>query len=46
MRMSELKGYASQDPLKGEQDIASYNNEFKDLQYPAAIRFPNWTSMA
>jgi len=32
MRMSELKGYASQDPLKGEQDIASYNNEFKDLQ--------------
>jgi flagellin-like hook-associated protein FlgL len=30
--MSELKGYASQDPLKGEQDIASYNNEFKDLQ--------------
>ena len=32
MRMSELKGYATQDPLKGEQDIASYNNEFKDLQ--------------
>jgi flagellin len=32
MRMSELKGYASQDPLKGTQDIASYNNEFKDLQ--------------
>jgi flagellin len=32
MRMSELKGYASQDPLKGEQDIASYNNEFRDLQ--------------
>ena len=32
MRMSELKGYASQDPLKGEQDIASYDNEFKDLQ--------------
>ena len=32
VRMSELKGYASQDPLKGEQDIASYNNEFKDLQ--------------
>jgi flagellin len=30
--MSELKGYASQDPLKGEQDIASYDNEFKDLQ--------------
>ena len=33
MRMSELKGYATQDPLKGETDIASYNNEFKDLQY-------------
>jgi flagellin len=32
MRMSELKGYATQDPLKGETDIASYNNEFKDLQ--------------
>ena len=42
MRMSELKGYASQDPLKGEQDIASYNNEFKDLQF-SSIRFPNWT---
>ncbi len=32
MRMSELKGYASQDPMKGEQDVASYNSEFKDLQ--------------
>jgi len=32
MRMSELKGYASQDPMKGESDIASYNNEFRDLQ--------------
>ena len=32
MRMSELKGYASQDPLKSDSDIASYNNEFKDLQ--------------
>jgi len=31
-RMSELKGLASQDPMKGAQDIASYNNEFKDLQ--------------
>ncbi len=31
-RMSELKGLASQDPMKGTQDIASYNNEFKDLQ--------------
>ena len=30
--MSELKGFASQDPMKGEQDISSYNNEFKDLQ--------------
>jgi flagellin-like hook-associated protein FlgL len=32
MRMSELKGYATQDPLKSESDVASYNNEFKDLQ--------------
>ena len=32
MRMSELKGYASQDPLKSDSDVASYNNEFKDLQ--------------
>jgi flagellin len=31
-RMSELKGLASQDPMKGDQDRASYNNEFKDLQ--------------
>ena len=31
-RMSELKGLASQDPMKGAQDRASYNNEFKDLQ--------------
>lgn len=32
MRMSELKGFASQDPMKGETDIESYNNEFRDLQ--------------
>ena len=32
MRMSELKGFASQDPMKGPSDIASYNNEFRDLQ--------------
>jgi flagellin len=31
-RMSELKGLASQDPMKSTQDRASYNNEFKDLQ--------------
>ena len=31
-RMSELKGLASQDPMKSSQDQASYNNEFKDLQ--------------
>jgi flagellin len=31
-RMSELKGLASQDPMKSEQDQASYNNEFRDLQ--------------
>jgi flagellin len=32
MRMSELKGYSTQDPLKSAADTASYNNEFKDLQ--------------
>ena len=31
-RVSELKGLASQDPMKSDQDRASYNNEFKDLQ--------------
>ena len=31
-RMSELKGLASQDPMKSEMDKFSYNNEFKDLQ--------------
>ena len=31
-RMSELKGLASQDPMKSAEDRASYNNEFKDLQ--------------
>jgi flagellin len=31
-RMSELKGLASQDPMKSDQDRASYNNEFRDLQ--------------
>ena len=31
-RMSELKGLASQDPMKSEMDSYSYNNEFKDLQ--------------
>jgi len=31
-RMSELKGLASSDPMKSDSDIASYNNEFKDLQ--------------
>ena len=30
--MSELKGLASQDPMKSEQDRVSYNNEFQDLQ--------------
>ena len=29
-RMSELKGLGSQDPMKSDQDIASYNNEFKE----------------
>lgn len=32
MRMSELKGYHSQDPLKSPTDSASYDEEFKDLQ--------------
>ena len=32
MRMSELKGYSTQDPLKSDADTESYNNEFKDLQ--------------
>ena len=31
-RMSELKGLGSQDPMKSDQDVASYNNEFRDLQ--------------
>ena len=31
-RMAELKGMASQDPLKSSQDVESYNNEFRDLQ--------------
>ena len=30
--MNELKGLAAQDPMKGSVDIASYNDEFKDLQ--------------
>lgn len=32
MRMSELKGYSTSDPMKSDQDRATYNNEFKDLQ--------------
>ena len=31
-RMAELKGMATQDPMKSAQDIASYDNEFTDLQ--------------
>ena len=38
-RMSELKGLASQDPMKSEQDRASYNNEFKDLQVQLICNF-------
>ena len=30
--MAELKGMATQDPMKSSQDIESYNNEFVDLQ--------------
>ena len=31
-RMNELKGLSSQDPMKSDQDVESYNNEFRDLQ--------------
>ena len=31
-RMAELKGMATQDPMKSSQDVASYDNEFRDLQ--------------
>ena len=31
-RMAELKGMATQDPMKSDQDVDSYNNEFRDLQ--------------
>ena len=31
-RMAELKGMATQDPMKSSQDVESYNNEFRDLQ--------------
>jgi flagellin len=31
-RMAELKGMGSQDPMKSDQDIASYDLEFHDLQ--------------
>jgi len=31
-RMAELKGMATQDPMKSAQDVESYDNEFKDLQ--------------
>ena len=31
-RMSELKALSAQDPMKNDQDKASYNSEFHDLQ--------------
>jgi flagellin-like hook-associated protein FlgL len=31
-RMRDLKGLATQDPMKSDQDRASYNNQFNDLQ--------------
>ena len=31
-RMAELKGMATQDPMKSAQDVQSYDNEFQDLQ--------------
>ena len=55
-RMSELKGLGSQDPMKSETDIASYNNEFKDLQvqlyaisqekFNGVSLFANWSNGA
>ncbi|MDA9119689.1 flagellin [Opitutales bacterium] len=47
-RMSELKGLASQDPMKSEQDKASYDNEFRDLQvqlYDIAVQKFNGVSL-
>ena len=32
-RMSELKGLASQDPMKNEMDRFTYNNEFRDYNF-------------
>ena len=40
MRMSELKGTPPR-PLKSDSDVASYNNEFKDLWYNST-RYPRW----
>ena len=31
-RMAEMKGMATADPMKSDQDVDSYNNEFHDLQ--------------
>jgi flagellin len=31
-RMAEMKGMATADPMKSQQDVDSYNNEFHDLQ--------------
>jgi flagellin len=31
-RMAEMKGMATADPMKSDQDVESYNNEFHDLQ--------------
>ena len=39
-RMAELKGMATQDPLKSSQDVESYNNEFRDLQKRFVISVP------
>ena len=47
-RMSELKGLASQDPMKSNQDKASYDNEFRDLQvqlYDIAVQKFNGVSL-
>ena len=36
--VAELKGMATQDPMKSSQDVESYNNEFVDLQNNAMFR--------
>ena len=44
-RMAELKGMASQDPMKSAQDIQSYDNEFALIYKFNSIRSLNKPSM-